>query len=109
LLREPAARRPFAEAALEVGQRLAQRALDRAAHHEPVEETSPPGSRLVLDRDPVRKLVVGLLEVAPMPRGGQAALLAGVLDQPVALAASRGASALPRPAGTARLWERRRP
>jgi hypothetical protein len=44
-----------------------------------------PGSRLVLDRDPVRELAVGLVEVAPVPRVGQAALLAGVLDQPIGL------------------------
>jgi hypothetical protein len=59
--------------------------LDRAADHDPVEEAPPPGSRLVLDRDPVRELAVGLVEVATVPRVGQAALLAGVLDQPIRL------------------------
>ena len=59
--------------------------LDRPAHQELVEETSPPASRLVLDRDPVRELALGMVEVAPVPRGGQAALLAGVLDQPIRL------------------------
>jgi len=64
------------EAPVEVGQPLAQRALDRAAHQEPVEGASPPGARLIFDRDPIDERVVDLLEVAPAARAGRAALLA---------------------------------
>jgi hypothetical protein len=71
------------EAPVEVGQPLAQRALDRVAHQEPVEGASPPGARLIFDRDPIDELVVDLLEVAQWRAAGRPRCsLSGLRTQP---------------------------
>jgi hypothetical protein len=68
------------EPVLEVRDRAAHRALDRGSEHRAVHPSTPPGTRLELDRQPVVELAVGLGEVPLVTRVRKPALDARVLD-----------------------------
>jgi membrane peptidoglycan carboxypeptidase len=85
-----AARSPRASSArwtgelrLEVRERAPQRALDGAPHEPAIDCAAQPGPRLELDREPVLEPVAGRREATLVAHGGQPALDAVVLDQPV--------------------------
>jgi uncharacterized protein (DUF1015 family) len=83
----------LAEMPLEVCGRFPHGAPDRPPHEDSVEEIPPPRPRRELDDQPVGELAIHLLEVPLMTHFGQAALHAGVFDQPKGLESREGLTA----------------